>query len=318
MKIKQTYQQEDSLLQQNNVDSILTSNKLKLLQVEDESALIVPSKKSNNNGLPKKPIELVADSNTTEIDTNFYNQGFENIPTRKTTSLTIQKQGKDDEELLYTPVKNNSINTTWQTILLLIAFGLLGFIKAFSVSRFNQIIKSIFSFHAAEEVVREEKVLFHRVNLSLFLLYLIGMLLLIVSVLIFNFSVIILTEIFIKIVLFILGAYAVKFSSTFILSAVFSRTDLSTTYAYNTLVYNYLFGVILLPCLAFIYFSNIPFEVILNYVIIPCFILTFLVRIFRLFIIGKQNNFFVLYIILYICTLEILPLVVLSKFFIFK
>jgi hypothetical protein len=201
---------------------------------------------------------------------------------------------------------------------LLIAFGLLGFIKAFSSSRFNQIIKSIFSFHAAEEVVREEKVFFHRVNLSLFLLYTISILLLIVSILIFNFSTEISGGFYIKIALFIVVAYIVKFTSTLVVSAVFSRTDLSETYTYNTLIFNYLFGVVLLPCLAFIYFSNIPFEAILNYVIIPCFAFTFIFRIFRLFMIGIQNNFFVLYIILYICTLEILPLVVLSKFFIFK
>ena len=201
---------------------------------------------------------------------------------------------------------------------MLIAFGLLGFTKAFSTSRFNQIIKSLYSFHAAEEVVREEKVFFHRVNLSLFLLYLISILLLIVSVLIYKYSAVISDGFYIKIALFIMGAYVVKYIFTLVISTVFSRTDLSGTYTYNTLIYNYLFGFMLLPCLAFIYFSNISFELILNYIIIPCFVLTFLFRIFRLFMVGVQNNFFVLYIILYICTLEILPLVVLSKFFIFK
>ncbi|WP_170227997.1 DUF4271 domain-containing protein [Vicingus serpentipes] len=318
MKINQTYQQQDSILQQNNVDTILKSNTLKLLQIEDESALIIPSKISNNKVLTKKSIVLVSDSNYSEIDTNFYNQGFDNIPTRKISPIATQKQDKSDEELLYSPAINNSINTSWQTILLLIAFGLLGFVKAFSSTRFNQIFKSIFSFQAAEEVVREEKVFFHRVNLSLFVLYLIGLLLLIVSFLIFKTGNTITDGFYVKVAIFILATYGVKFISVVVISAIFSRVDLSATYTYNTLIYNYLFGVILLPCLAFIFFSTISFDVVFNYVILPSFTLIFLARIFRLFIIGKQNNFFVLYIILYICTLEILPLVVLSKFFIFN
>lgn len=313
MKITYSYQQEDSIHKQNK-DSTLTSNKLKLLSVEDESALIIPENKKIKNRPAKEVVAVQLDSVQTKSDTSIYNQGYDNIPTRKVEPIVTQQQ----EHLLYTPESKNAINTTWQTILLLIAFGLLGFIKAFSSSRFNQIIKSIFSIHAAEEVVREEKVFFHRVNLSLFLLYLIGILLLIVSVLIYNFSAIISSEFYVKTALFIIAAYVLKFTSTLVISAVFSRTDLSATYTFNTLIYNYLFGVILLPCLAFIYFSNISFEIILNYVIIPCFAVTFLLRIFRLFMVGVQNNFFVLYIILYICTLEILPLVVLSKFFIFK
>jgi hypothetical protein len=317
LKITYSYQQEDSINKQDG-DSTLTSNKLKLLLVEDESALVIPNKKKKLNN-PSKESEIVQrDSIQAKRDTAIYNQEFDNIPTRKVKPLLTQSQEEESVNYLYTPDTNNGINTTWQTILLLIAFGLLGFIKAFSSSRFNQIIKSIFSFHAAEEVVREEKVFFHRVNLSLFLLYTISILLLIVSILIFNFSTEISGGFYIKIALFIVVAYIVKFTSTLVVSAVFSRTDLSETYTYNTLIFNYLFGVVLLPCLAFIYFSNIPFEAILNYVIIPCFAFTFIFRIFRLFMIGIQNNFFVLYIILYICTLEILPLVVLSKFFIFK
>ncbi|MCB9363862.1 MAG: DUF4271 domain-containing protein [Flavobacteriales bacterium] len=317
MKKTYSYQQEDSITQQNG-DSIVKSNKLKLLTVEDESALIIPEIKKVKKSLLEVVEKVPIDSNSAPSDTILYEQRFDNIPTRKIVPLVAHKQGKEIENLPYTPEINNAINTTWQTMLLLIAFGLLGFIKAFSSTRFNQIIKSIFSMHAAEEVVREEKVFFHRVNLSLFLLYVIGVLLLIISILIFYSSDVILSGIYIKIALFIIAAYVVKFTSTLVISAIFSRKDLSETYAYNTLIYNYLFGVILLPCLAFIYFSNIPFEIIINYVIIPSFAFTFLFRIFRLFMVGIQNNFFVLYIILYICTLEILPLVVLSKFFIFK
>ena len=219
---------------------------------------------------------------------------------------------------LYNPEVNNKVNTTWQTILLLLAFGMLGFIKAFSSNRFNQIIKSIFSIHAAEEVVREERVFFHRVNLSLFFLYVISLTLLLASILIFQLTTLINGWFYLKIALFIVAAYIVKFSTIYLLSVIFSRADLSVTYTYNTLIYNYLFGIVLLPCLAFIYYSSLPFLPILNYIVLPCFTFTFLLRILRMIMIGKQNNFFILYIILYICTLEIIPLVVLSKFFIFK
>ena len=318
MNVSYTYQQKDSINKQ-VVDTTATKGgSLQLLDVEDESALIIPVKRLKKYNSVVNNNEVQNDTLQQVIDTNLYNKGFDNIPTRKVTTTTVTDKGKQEETLLYQPEVNNKTNTTWQTLLLLLAFGMLGFVKAFSSSRFNQIVKSIFSMHAAEEVVREEKVFFHRVNLSLFLLYIIGLLLLLTSILTLKSPTLITEWGYLKISLFIIAAYVVKFSTSYILSAIFSRTDLSATYTYNTLIYNYLFGVVLLPCLAFIYFSSIPFFSILNYFILPFFAFTFLLRLLRMIIVGRQNNFFVLYIILYICTLEILPLVVLSKFFIFK
>jgi hypothetical protein len=317
LNVNYTYQQKDSI-KKHQIDSAPKSNSLLLLDVEDESVLLIPSKKKKKvNQIVIKQEEQI-DTSQTVIDTSLYNKGFDNIPTRKAVTTTVTSKDTEKNTFLYQPEVNNRINTSWQTILLLLAFGILGFVKAFNSNRFNQIIKSIYSIHAAQEVAREERVFFHRVSLSLLFVYVIGLTLLIASIYIYQLSTIINEWFYLKIALFIVVVYAVKFSTTYLLSVIFSRADLSVTYTYNTLIYNYLFGIVLLPCLAFIYYSSLPFLSILNYVILPFFVFTLLLRMLRMIMIGKQNNFFVLYIILYICTLEIIPLVVLGKFFIFK
>src|SRR5690606_22380015 len=73
---------------------------------------------------------------------------------------------------LFEPTLRTNINTTWPSIVLTLATLLLAFTKAFGLTRFRQIYKSLFSFYAAHEITREERVFFHRVNFSLFIIYL--------------------------------------------------------------------------------------------------------------------------------------------------
>ncbi len=311
MKKNSTYQQQDSIFTTDR-DTPVTNGELDLISIEDESALVIPPV------FKKKRKKIQQELNDTIIDTAYFNQDLKGIPIRNVNVKKKYNSETQKEIVAFEPQVNNTINTTWQTLLLIVALGILGFIKAFSSARFNQVIKSLFSHHTAEEVVREEKVFFHRANLGLFVIFTISALLLVDCIVTNNSFSLSIEFSYIKTILFIIAAYIIKFISGNILFNFFSRADLSKVYTYNTLIYNYLFGIALLPCLAFIYFSNVSFDFVFNYAVIPIIIFTFLFRTFRLFVFGLQNNFFVLYIILYICTLEILPLVVLSKIFIFK
>ena len=118
------------------------------------------------------------------------------------------------------------------------------------------------------------------------------------------------------ILFFVITAYLLKFTSNAILGYLFSHEQMIPSYSYNVLLYNYLLGIVLIPSMALIYFSDFSSQAVLKYVILPLIVIVLIIRFLRFFVNGISNNVSFLYIILYICTLEILPLVVLGKFFI--
>lgn len=310
------YQQTDSL-QNQKVDSFLSKGILKLIEVEDNTTLILPKKVKSNRHIIKN--EVVGNQNlqdSADFD-GVYLKDFNSVPIRNTPKQVNTNTLIKEEKVSFKPTLNNSIDTTWHTLFLLLAVGLLGFIKAYNKARVNQMFKSLFSFHASEELIREEKVLFHRVNLSFAFIYIVTTTLLLVSWLVFKRNETPDLYMMLKIAVSIIVFYLFKFIIGSFLSFVISKSELSSAYTFNVLNYNYFLGVVFLPVLAIIYYSNINYVLVLNYFILPSIVVMLISRIFRLFALGIQNNFFVLYIILYICTLEILPLVVLSKFFIF-
>lgn len=251
-------------------------------------------------------------------DTVVYKLGNINtLPIRK-----IEKQKTtpiiEQTKIVFEPTFKNTNNKTWPSFVLTTSLLLLAFTKAFGSSRIRQMYKSMFSYYSANEVVREEKVFFHQVNFSLFLVYLLTVSLLIYFVTIFinpnnDYS-----WLFPAIFGMVTVAYIIKFLCNFIFGYLFDCQQYIPLATYNILLYNYLLGILLIPTMALIYFSNFQNLVILKFVIIPVISIILLIRFIRFFVMGISNNISYLYIILYICTLEILPLVVLGKFFILK
>ena len=112
-------------------------------------------------------------------------------------------------------------------------------------------------------------------------------------------------------------AYFVKILSTRILGNIFEVKDAAAEYAYNILLFNKTTGLILFPVvLLMAYARQIPLE-ILVWTGLVSWSIVLLYRILRVFLIGLSTSsvsFF--YIILYLCTLEILPFVVIIKVFV--
>ncbi len=239
------------------------------------------------------------------------------IPVRK-VKVNTTKLLKQDQKISFQPTINVAVNTTWPSIILTISVLILAFIRAFGINRFNQIYKSLFSYYSANEVVRDEKVFFHRVNLGLFLIFLFTTSLLIYSVSIRYGRLDVGLLLFLQIVGLVILSYALKFLFNALLAIIFSQVEILPSYSYNLLLYNYLLGLLLIPAIALMYFSHIASHTILFYIIIPLILISLIIRFMRFFVMGISFKVSFLYIILYICTLEILPLVVLGKFFIFK
>ncbi|HET6991990.1 MAG TPA: DUF4271 domain-containing protein, partial [Bacteroidia bacterium] len=115
----------------------------------------------------------------------------------------------------------------------------------------------------------------------------------------------------------LLFAYFVKIVTTKILGNIFEVREASSEYVYNILLFNKTIGLVLFPvCLLLAYARQIPPEILIwSGIVSWCLILIY--RLLRIVLIGISNSsvsFF--YIILYLCTLEIIPFIVILKVFV--
>lgn len=112
----------------------------------------------------------------------------------------------------------------------------------------------------------------------------------------------------------LLAMYLVKLSvNNFIGYSTLSQ-ELNHEYTYHVFIFAQALGVLLLPLVICIQFSRYPTEWFLYPAIILCG-LFYLLRFVRGFIISVvEQNVGIVYIFLYLCALEILPLLVLIKF----
>tara|TARA_B100000809_G_scaffold251793_1_gene285720 strand:+ start:2603 stop:3397 length:795 start_codon:yes stop_codon:yes gene_type:complete len=239
------------------------------------------------------------------------------IPRRQTDVSSIQ----EPIEKLFDPSPIIEEVANWQIFILVVAVLLMGFVRAFSNNRFNQGIKALFNYSVAQEITREEKVFFHRSNVLFTIVHLLTLSLFVfqlreafrlenIDVNKFSFFLLILT--------FLGTMYFIKYIFSRILLFVFNDASIASEYIFNVSLYNNLLGSTLAPVLCITYFTSVSFQTVLLYLAIPLMLIIFIFRLFRMVNVGEIKGVSYLYIFVYICTLEILPLVVLFRIFIFK
>jgi hypothetical protein len=302
------YQVQDSSFVDNNVDPEGDSNGLEIIQEIDDSIMF---------SAPKfKQGKTIKDTGYQNTDTFYGIKNQENIPIRNiekssTTEIIVER--------FFTPTSISREIGSWQIVILITAIILLGVSKAFSRNRFNQAIRALFNYGVAQEITREEKVFFHRSNILFTLVHLLT-----VSLLLYHLKEFIHSSnleiggilAFLLILLAVTIIYIVKYIFSKVLLFVLNDVSITSEYIFNVSLFNNLLGVILIPILCVSYFSSLSFSLILLYLVIPLSIITFVLRMVRMVMIGNGRGISYLYIFLYICTLEILPLVVLFRIFI--
>jgi hypothetical protein len=250
-------------------------------------------------------------------DTIYGIEHEELIPIRHIEETTL-KQDPEIQEL-FDPSPINTGVEGWQIILLLITVLLLGMVKAFSNNRYRLGLKALINYSVALEIIREEQVFFHRSNIFLTIAHTLSLSLFIYELkneLLNSINVFQGFNAFLIIVGIVVLVYFVKYIFSKSLLFIFNDTTTASEYIFNISLYNNLLGSLLIPILCIIYFTEISFHHLLFFAVLPLLLLVFLLRIIRLFIIGRSIGLLYVYIFLYICSLEILPLVVLYRFFI--
>ena len=244
--------------------------------------------------------------------------GIENealIPIRH-TEITPKTEQTNNVLFDPSPIKNGTEN--WQVLILLTAVLLVGLVKAFSNNRYRFGLKALINYSVAQEITREEQVFFHRSNVFLSITYMLTL-----SLFLFQIKTEILNpgeQVRVNSFFVILGAitmlYLVKYLFSKLLLFIFNDNTTASEYIFNVSLYNNLLGIFLIPILCIDYFTELPFNHLLVYIVIPIGILVFFFRLIRLVAIGRSIGLLYVYIFLYICSLEILPLVVLYRIFI--
>ena len=281
-------------------------------EVDDDSVLVLPK---------KKQFRKIVDTLDNKDSISYGVKNLENLPIRVVEISENDNETTQQVVHLFEPNFKTTPYESWQTIILVLAAALIGLAKAFSVSRFKQTVKSVFNYRVAREVCSEEKVFFHRVNIILTINYL-----MITSLLIYQFRTALNFNLegvssfvyYLLILSTLLGIYIVKMLFPQLVTFIFNVQNICSDYLFNITLFNNLLGIILIPVIALMYFTTLDYSILLIYLVIPILVFIFIIRLIRLFIIGKSKSISYFYIFLYICTLEILPLVVMIKFFILK
>lgn len=205
----------------------------------------------------------------------------------------------------------------WQTIVLTLSFVLFILVKVLNPKKTQQVLASLFSIQIAKELYREDYKLNKRVTLILSIVF----------VLVFSFLLQILNKYFGLILLdktyliqylffvgLIIGMYVVKFSFSSILAYISNNQELEKEYRFTIMVFNQVFALVILPLVILLQYSQLPSEWLM-YLSIILTVAFYFFRLYRGFVISAlEQNLGFMYIFLYFCALEILPLLILIKF----
>ena len=98
-----------------------------------------------------------------------------------------------------------------------------------------------------------------------------------------------------------------------VLGVIFNVQVFSNLYIHNMFLYNRYTGLIIFPLVAMLPYISETSATVFMYCVISIFVLSYLLRLRRIFLIIHAQNVSVFYFILYLCTLEILPLLLFVK-----
>ena len=194
-------------------------------------------------------------------------------------------------------------------ILISMSFLLVGFLKAYYWKHAQLLFKGVFAQRYSNQYLREENAFTERVNLLTFLLMSINFTLVFAKALLFSdWRSISITLIFV--VLFFL----IKIVIIQLMGLIFKNKGLAKLTVFFSFLFDRTLGFVLFPCVIILHFFYFEMYSIIIGISIICFSLFLILKLVWLWKIGR-NTFVIpsFYIFLYLCGLEIFPLLLLGK-----
>ena len=199
------------------------------------------------------------------------------------------------------------------TFFLILTFDLLliAFLKAFYQKFTKQLFLSVFAQRYANQYLKEENVFTERVTFLITTIMLINISLFLSKAIYgesltpFNFW---------NVAMIIIVFFLIKTIIIHLLGHLFLIKSLAKLGVYFSFLFDRIMGVILFPIIVFMFFSPINLSPILFTSSVVIIVLFLIIKIFWIWKIGISGfGLSKYYLFLYLCTLEILPLLVFTK-----
>ncbi len=196
-------------------------------------------------------------------------------------------------------------------ILMLISFLLLSIIKAIYWKHARLLYMGVVAQRYSNQYLREENAFIYRLDMITFLLMIINFVLIAVKIetpksfntVFIIFIVLIFYYIFKQIIITLLGQ-------------LFKQKDLAKLTAFFSLLFDKTFGFVITPFVIISHFFIFDVSNIILIMVLVMFILFFLLKLFWFFKLGRSSfGISSFYIFLYLCIIEISPVLLLTKVF---
>jgi hypothetical protein len=206
-----------------------------------------------------------------------------------------------------------SQTSNWIVIILLIVFSAIAYTKSFHQKRFGMLLKGFFNWKISQQIIRYEKVYFHPVNVILSVVFLV------VTALFFAlaYQSFYVSDVNLALLTFLIGLGIVFMALIKVAFYNFSSWLLSISepmqdYIFQSSLFNKLFGLINFILIVLLLYSPLSDKVVIGISLLSLLIFM-LMQLVRGLLIGIQNAIPMHLIILYLCTLEILPWLIIGK-----
>ncbi len=203
----------------------------------------------------------------------------------------------------------------WVLAILVISFILIAWTQVFYPKRIQQVFRAPFSKRFINQLTRDGNLFSERITIAMGLVYLLTFSLFLYEandqILGFSFQGITGVALFGVISIVVVAMLAAKVALVQLLGAIFKTRETTGNYLLNLLIFALLSGPVLLASLIFIVYMK---SVIAIHICLVIFIILLAFRFLRGFFIGMAlTKFSYLFLFVYLCSLEILPLLVLIK-----
>lgn len=216
------------------------------------------------------------------------------------------------------PLAKTGTSPDWFFPILLLVLSIYAALRIFYTKYFSQMVLAFVNNNLTNQIVRDENILVQRTSTYLSLVFnLIAALFLYLISLHYGWNLGGVGTGFNRFLFFavlISFVYALKFLVLKISGRLFNLEREMATYIFNTFLINNILGIVLLPFIFLMAYNQVvstQWFIVLGLSIVA---LAFGYRIFRGILIGlSTSTFSLLYLFLYLCTLEIAPLMILIR-----
>lgn len=289
-----------------------------MVQNNSQESIVKPVSELNDS-LNGKSISTIADTSNVSLDSNFTT----NFSINQSDSLQISTQSLQDT-IEVNPrnfqaergIPITSYNSDWMVGVLLFALILMAIVR-FSFSKYlHKIFDSILNYQTASNLLSEKNMRNLRGSIFLNFLFFVNLALFLVQYAVYILS---LNQdnnnfiFFLYSFLILVVVYSGKAIIIRLMGYIFGTIKESKEYLHTVFIYNKNLGVFLLPItLSVPFIALYATPMLLNFGLFITLVF-YLFRLFRGFKILFRQHVSIFYMILYLCALEILPLLMIYK-----